>query len=345
MTDNLARKVTGLMRSASCNTLLCANPPSSANIPSSKQDWSSDVNNIRRVNPTGKFTSSHNFDTGLVRVVHELIDHMKTEQREELEKVKAQFEVKVLLVEKKLEESMLLQTNFDSKLSALERRELESREVTANFRGRLSSIEGTIGGSSLSQVCELKANLDHRLSELEALTYQIPKLQEPGPKAEAEQTTGLANRRAIFEDSTAGMNSLETTTKKNMDLQAFGEKESLEDLKLTFEHRFCSAESNIDLIAMILKRVDKKLSDICQQARQCAQSTSIDNAGMSLQDLESMTCNASIPIGKLSCTRNVAASQVDSCVRVGLDTLQIHHESCNCGKERSTCYPIAEEDV
>jgi len=155
----------------------------------------------------------------------------------------------------------------------------------------------------------------------------------------------MALLKASLEDNAAGIRgSLDAITdvkvQRGIDQHMLEQKGHLDNLRFTIEQRLYSIESNIDLIAIILKRVDEKLLSNSQDSpsNTFAEGVRLPDVGTAQiihNDLESITSGTST-------TMNSMAS-LSSCIHVDKNTFQFHGIA-NLARTSSTCPPIAEED-
>lgn len=240
--------------------------------------------------------------------------------------MKLSFDSKLMSVEQKVMESMMVQTKCESRLCNVEQHQQDTTAVKTNFESRLSSIEVDLNSTctSLSHVCDLVGEL------------------HDGAKVHANHENRLLHLEALTRDTTAIVKGSFEGIKEAQ------HEACLADLNVSFEHRLSTAESNLNLFAVILKDVDERLLNIghklSNKVANGLQLAGIENMMMSQKGSESIANTGAVS----KTMRDATASLARTCVNLGIGT-QIHSNaqlaSCKCSSASGTCYPIVEDNI
>lgn len=237
------------------------------------KSWDGRVNVSRQPSANGSnigtYTPSAN--CSILDMFSEIINRLKMEHKEDIKRLKAQFDSKLGCVEKKITQS-ILQPNFESRLLALECAVQKSEDVGPKFDSRLSAVE-----DSMALLAELRELIHQHSSEL---NKEIQTIKTNITKAlfRIEEQIGIGSMNGlqhsmhkdgsayIFEDRAAGvqdaisrMSFTQIPSNKTHQKPEQGGRPQ----NSTMAQRLCVVEGNVDLITSILQ----KMSDGSNEAR------------------------------------------------------------------------------
>jgi len=249
------------------------------------------------MNEGDKICSNPKAQSGLLEQIHEIVNQLNTVLKDDIARLKANFESKLYYVEENLIESVklrhnLMQTSVYSRLSAVDDNTLEHERIMTKMESRLKAVE-----ESLSFVPELRELIRQHFMVQQ---QEVAKMKIHHHKAEQkEEITNLMSipedRIAVTEDTLAGISKPHTTDESE---QVEPEQKPMHaSSNINLEQRLSRAEGNIDVIATMLGNIETRL---CKAVEGILQ--------RKLTEIMQMSSEMSTCVGSMESSRQVSES-------------------------------------
>jgi len=215
-------------------------------------DVSFDLSEDTATNQKSEIFNNHKTQGSLLQDIYGIINQLKNLLKEDISKLKANFESKLCIVEENLVEGLklrhnLMQSSVDGRLHAIEENSHEHSNMMANIESKLSAIE-----ECMSRIPEFgEVICKHSIVQ----PLEVAKMRTTSLTTIPEETI------AMTKDPVAGISSTQDETPQHEHEQ----KKTYAGSNAIFEDRLSKAENNIDQISSLLDGIEARLSDSVDQ--------------------------------------------------------------------------------